>query len=368
MEKKIKPKANNMGVTLRERTNKDGSTTFILDIIHNGIRKREFLPNIKLVKSSNPIDRQTNKENRELAKKIAAKRSQELEANDYSTMTEAGKKTLVSVWMQSYIDKYTKADKRNMKGALDRFNDYLLSQKITGLTFNRLTDLIVSGYRDYLLSICVGEGAASYFARFKKMVKRAYQEKLMSFNPALDVKTIKGEAKKKDILTLDEIKLLANTPTESQEVRKAFLFSCMTGLRWIDVKKLDWKSINIANATMSVLQEKTAKTVLINLNNAALQLINSSSTTEKGLVFDLPTANGANKTIKAWVKRAKINKEITWHNARHSFGTNLIFNDVDILTASKLLGHTSLKHTQRYVDVANEMKITATNKINVDLS
>jgi site-specific recombinase XerD len=84
-------------------------------------------------------------------------------------------------------------------------------------------------------------------------------------------------------------------------------------------------------------------------------------------VFILPTANGANKTLKAWIKRAEINKRITWHNARHSFGTNLCYNDVDVLTASKLLGHTSMKHTQRYVNAAEEMKQTATNKINIEL-
>lgn len=97
-----------------------------------------------------------------------------------------------------------------------------------------------------------------------------------------------------------------------------------------------------------------------------MQILDGSDN-KQDLVFTLPSANGANKTLKAWIKRAKIDKEITWHNARHSFGTNLMFNNVEMLTTSKLLGHTSLKHTQRYVDVANEMKIKATDKINIDL-
>ena len=84
-------------------------------------------------------------------------------------------------------------------------------------------------------------------------------------------------------------------------------------------------------------------------------------------IFKLPTANGANKTLKAWVKRAKINKVITWHNARHSFGTNLIFHDVAMLTASKLLGHTTTKMTERYVKAAEEMKQSATDKLNFEL-
>ncbi len=84
------------------------------------------------------------------------------------------------------------------------------------------------------------------------------------------------------------------------------------------------------------------------------------------MVFDLPTVNGANKTIKAWVKRAGITKDITSHNGRHSMGTNLIFNGTDILTTSKLLGHTSLKHTMRYVDSADQLKRNAVDSLKVE--
>jgi integrase len=152
------------------------------------------------------------------------------------------------------------------------------------------------------------------------------------------------------------------TPTESNEVRRAFLFSCITGLRWIDVNALKWENIN--GKMMTVRQSKTGEDVGITLNDSAIKLLGEPG---NGKVFDLPSANGANKTLKAWIKRAKINKAITWHNARHSFGTNLIFNDVDILTTSKLLGHTSMRHTMRYVDVARQMKETATDKLNLNL-
>jgi site-specific recombinase XerD len=67
------------------------------------------------------------------------------------------------------------------------------------------------------------------------------------------------------------------------------------------------------------------------------------------------------------VRRAGIEKKITWHNARHSFGTNLIFHGADVTTASSLLGHTSLKHTRRYVHAANELKEKATDKLNFTL-
>ena len=177
---------------------------------------------------------------------------------------------------------------------------------------------------------------------------------------------MKGKAKKKDTLTITELKTLAATETESSEVRRAFLFSCVTGLRWCDVKLLKWGNIKMDSKRMEVTQTKTEETVSTPLNETAIKLLGIAGKPEK-FVFDLPSANGANKTLKAWVKRAKIEKAITWHNARHSFGTNLIFNDVDVLTASKLLGHTSMKHTQRYVKAAEEMKQAATDKINIDL-
>jgi len=140
----------------------------------------------------------------------------------------------------------------------------------------------------------------------------------------------------------------------------------MTGLRWCDVKALTWGHIDLDTGKMDIRQEKTGEDVSTPLNGAAIKLLGEPGKPE-GYVFNLPTANGANKTIKAWVKRAKINKKITWHNARHSFGTNLIYQDVDVLTASKLLGHTSLRHTQRYVDAAAEMKQKATDKLNIEL-
>ena len=199
------------------------------------------------------------------------------------------------------------------------------------------------------------------------MVKQAYRKNLLKVNPIDNVeKKLKGKAKKKDILTLPELKILAATPTESDQIKKAFLFCCVTGLRWIDVKNLKWSSINIGNKQMNVQQIKTDENVSTPLNDTAIQLLKEAGKKDD-FVFSLPSANGANKTLKAWVKRAKIGKAITWHNARHSFGTNLIYNDVDVLTASKLLGHTSMKHTQRYVKASQEMKEAATDKVNFDL-
>ncbi len=357
-----------MSVILRKRKNADGTTSLRLDIYRNGQpRKIETLSHLKLAKVSNLADREANKKLLQQAEAIMITRAAELSANDYSMVSDAGKKTVVTVWMQSFVDNYTKKDKRNMQGVLTRFKDYLSEHKRSGLTFANLTALIIEDFIDYLEASSTGEGAVSYYNRFKKMIRNAYRKHLMKDN-VLDFveRKVRGKAKKKDTLTLDELKTLAATPTESAVVRRAFLFSCVTGLRWIDVNSLTWQNIDIKSKQMNITQSKTGEQVTTPLNDTAIKLLDKAGK-PKDKVFELPTANGANKTVKAWVKRAKIEKQITWHNARHSFGTNLIFNDVDILTASKLLGHTSMKHTQRYVKAAEEMKQTATDKVNIEL-
>jgi site-specific recombinase XerD len=252
-----------------------------------------------------------------------------------------------------------------MQGVLNRFKNFLIEDKKQGLTFGRLTELVISDFQDYLNQRSKGEGAASYFMRFKKMVKQAYRQKLLLVNPAAEVKTKMGKAKKKDVLSLDEIKTLIATPCESEFVKNGFLFSCMTGLSWTDLKSMTWDDIDLKTKRLTTARHKTDVDFSINLNATALKFLPNENGSE--LVFDLPTANGANKTVKAWVKRAGIKKKITWHNARHSYGTNLVFHGTDLLTTSKLMGHTTTKHTERYAKIVEELKQRATDKLNIDL-
>lgn len=357
-----------MSVTLRKRKNADGTTSLRLDIYDNGKRTIETLKHLQLYKGTKLTDKEANKELLKKAEAICLARTVELEGNNYNMDNEAAKRTVVTDWMQMYIDKYRLKDKRNMQGARNRFENFLKEEGKGGLCFGNLTALIIEDFIHSLERSSSGEGASSYYNRFKKMIKHAYRLRFMKENVLDFVQSRpKGRAKKKEALTLAEIKTLSITPTESIEVRKAFLFSCMSGLRWVDVKTLTWKCLDLNSRQMNVTQSKTGEQVSLPLNDTAIHLLGGPARQPNDLVFTLPSANGANKTLKAWVKRAKIKKAITWHNARHSFGTNLIFNNVDILTTSKLLGHTSMKHTQRYVKASEEMKQTATDKLNFDL-
>ena len=354
-----------MSITLRQRKNADGTTSFRLDIFYNGKRTIETLKNVKLTPGLTAAEKALNKQNLALAEKVAAARKVELESSTYCIATDAGKKVLVVPWMKAYSETYTKKDKRNITGAIAKFEAFLLQEGHKNLTFYQLDDILMEDFQEYLIERQTGEGASSYFSRFKKMVKQAFRKKLMPTNPGDLVPTKQGKAKKKQVLTIDEIKLLANTPTNATEVRRAFLFCCLTGLRWCDVKVLKWSDIDLRNKLLTIIQNKTGEELTNPLNDTAIKLLGEPA---EGLVFTLPTSDGANSSLKDWVKRAGITKQITWHNGRHSFGTNLILNEVDVLTASKMLKHTSLKHTHRYVDTAKELKERASNRLNIDFA
>ena len=267
-----------MSVVLRKRKNADGSTTLRLDIYKDGQRTVETLKHLKLSKPSNLLDRENNKERMQQAEAIVVKRAADLEANNYDMVTDAGKYTIVTVWMQSHVDGYTKKDKRTMQGVLNRFTSFLTTIKKTGLTFGNIDALLIEDFIEYLEASSTGEGARSYYNRFKKMIKQAYRKKLMKTN-VLDFVERKatGNAKKKDILTLDELKTLAATTTDSSEVRRAFLFTCVTGLRWCDIKSLQWKNINLDSRQMTVTQSKTGERVATPLNETAITLLGEAN-------------------------------------------------------------------------------------------
>ena len=351
-----------MSVKLKKRENLDGTTSLILVINKNGKRTYEFLKNLKLPAGNSLIERQAKKENLELAKKIVIAKAHQLDAFDYDVATEQSKKIIVLDWMKAYAKTYKKADIRVIDAVVAKFSIFLVDKKLNGLTMKDFSESIALQFRDKLKKECKGEGAKSYYSRFRKIVKQAYRDKFLSKNPCEFIEPPQGEAKEKDVLTAEELQLIAKTATEAPEVKRSFLFCTQTGLRWIDAKKLTWGAINLTEHKMKFTQSKTGKVVQIPLNSSAIALLGKEHG-KKELVFNLPSANACNKSLKALVKRAKIEKSITWHCGRHSFGTNLIYNKTDIFTTSQLLGHASLAHTKRYVRASNEMNQKAVDNL-----
>jgi integrase/recombinase XerD len=361
-----------MSVTLRKRKNADGSYSLRLDIYKDGVHTIETLKNLKLSKGNTIDERARNKENLKLAEEICHQRRIELEANNYNLETDTGKRTIILDWMDSYIKDYDKSDIRNIEGARNRFKTFLEGKKLSRLTFGNLTPLLIEEFISYLESKSIGEGAKSYYGRFRKMINNAYKSRILKEN-ILDFvsKSPKGEALEKDTLTSEELQILLNTPinNKNKQIKTAFLLATMTGLRWGDVEDLKWEHINIDKNQIKKIQKKNGKLVTIHINDTVYGLIGKNKPSNGKLpVFTLPTHKSVTVAIKKWVKASGVELKITFHNARHTFGTNLAANEVEGYTITRMMGHSNMAQANRYIKIANERKEKVTNSLNLDLS
>ena len=206
-----------------------------------------------------------------------------------------------------------------------------------------------------------GETPANYFSRFKRVLEAASKDGYFKRSPATDLASKANPNKKvKDILEADEYNRLMNTPCINYEVKKAFVFSLYTGFRWVDVKPLKWENIK-TTSIVSIEQKKTHEILDLPLHPVALKILGERKT---GLVFKLPTADGANKILEKWCDDAGLNKHITWHCARHSFSVLLQDKGTDVATVAGMLGHTSTKYVHKtYKRYRQANALEAINKL-----
>lgn len=156
---------------------------------------------------------------------------------------------------------------------------------------------------------------------------------------------------------------MASTPCDIPVLRNASLFSCLTGLRISDILNLKWENLCTAPDLGLCIRLRTQKTqteALLPISYEAYALCGEPGT---GKVFKELRRCMTGYPLKAWIKKAGIQKHITFHTARHTYATMLLTLGVDLYTVSKLLGHTSIKHTQRYAKIISQKKDDAVRLI-----
>lgn len=346
------------------------------------IRKSRKVEYIKLYiwqAPRTPEERQQNKETLEVAKRLRFERGQQLLENKEGYRLWKDKDINFHDWALSYWEGYTKSDKGKIRMARLVFIDFLKStpkyQRFASrITPNQITKPMMQDFTDYLQGRYNGEGGHTMYSRFKKIVKNAVENDVMMKNPCtgVSIKIDQGQLKK-DVLSIDEVKQLIAThyEGESPNIRRAFIFCLSCGLRWCDVKDLTFGNVDYSNRVLKFEQNKTkghsaASGVVIPLNEGLLSLIGkpASPEDEDALIFPLPSHTMALKALRHWTKRAGITKHITWHCARHSFATNALSNGANIKTVASLLGHSGLRHTEKYTRAVDSLKQAAIDSLN----
>lgn len=341
-------------------------------------RRREYLSLYLWQAPRTPIERQQNKETLELAKKIRFERGQQLLEQGEGYRLKKDSNINFLDWMWSYYEAYTKGDKRHIKRAHDVFIDFLNATPEYQKYAKRLKpeqldkDMIVA-FTEYLQHRFRGEGPHTLYARFKKIIAAAVGKDVMRKDPCHGISiTIDNGSLKKDVLSMDEIKQLitCHYQGESENIRRAFLFCLRCGLRFCDVKDLTYSNVDFSNRLLKFEQAKTkghssASSVVIPLSDGVLELIGKPSVegNRDELIFPLPSHTMCLKALRHWCKRAGIDKHITWHCARHSFAVNILNNGANIKTVAALLGHSGLKHTEKYTRAVDALKQDAINSL-----
>jgi len=221
----------------------------------------------------------------------------------------------------------------------------------------------VNGYEFYLQSAknCCPTTTAKYMVHFQKITNLCLAFRWIKEDPFVFYKNT-AQAKEREYLTQEELDVITQKHFSIQrlaQVRDIFVFSCYTGLAYIDVKKLRRTNLKKGvdgNLWIFTDREKTGSVTHIPLMSGAIDLANHYSDhpecVNKGLMFPVLSNQRMNSYLKEIADVCGITKSLTFHMARHTFATTVTLNNnVPIETVSKMLGHKSIKTTQHYAKV-----------------
>lgn len=362
-----------MSVKLREKLTQNGNRSLFLDIHSGGKRWKEYL-NITLKAGTSPKIKAANKNLMETAVQIRNNRENDLlqaetgivQKNKYSKLSFID-------YFKSIIEKYKNKDARTMNSAFNKYNIFAQENNYENLKIGGISHKVCKEFADYLKREHKGETPLNYFTKFKYVLNRAIDDDIILKSPARGIKITKDNALKKNILSLNEIRIMAATHNGNDEIHRAFLFCCFTGLRWVDVKdKLTIQQFDFESGYIWITQNKTEKSSsMASLTIPITENIFTFLPKDKDLepdepIFKLPSHDYSNRYLTKWAKKAGVNKKLSWHCARHSCAVLLLTESkADAKTASSLIGLSSLKHFEKYTRAVDELRNQAASKLSL---
>jgi integrase len=206
---------------------------------------------------------------------------------------------------------------------------------------------------------------ANYWSTFRHMLHIAARERKITENPNGFLDRIETIPTKREHLSLPELQKLADTPCDEPALKRAFLFSCLTGLRKSDIKNLEWENIQqYDNGVMYVTtrMQKTKEFVNNPISEEAYELL---GTPGEGKIFADFKDKMLQAPLKKWLKTAGITKHISFHCARHTFGCLQLNNGTPLHVVQHMLGHKNITTTEVYAKMDDQQKMQTVNRISL---
>ena len=381
-------------VTLRDKPISKGRKSLYLDfypaIPHPKTgepTRREFLGLYTFDKPKTSTDKHHNTETQKIAESIRQKRENLLNKPEIYSEYEKQQLKIKEQGEINFVEYFRKlANKRkasNYDNWISALN-YLEAFTNGNLKFADLNEMILEDFKDYLLTTKSNKSdkttlsqnsAVSYFNKVKASLKQAFKDGILQTDLNAKISPIKAEETRREYLTIEELNTLAKTPFSNDLLKRAVLFSALTGLRFSDIQKMRWSEIeHIAGQGyfINFSQKKTKGVEVYPISEQAYSFTNGNENPKemeqgKQVFENLTYSAYHNKQLAGWILEAGITKKITFHNFRHTFATLQLYSGTDIYTVSKMLGHKDLKTTQIYAKIVDEAKREASNKIHLDL-
>lgn len=368
-------------IRLRKRLLKDGRHTLYLDLYHNGKREYEYLK-LYLIPEKTRADKETNKKTMQLAEAIKAKRIVDYQNGRFGFHQPEHNIRFFDYYSAMCEKRKGAPESRgNWGNWYSCYKHLQIYEKNQDITFDEITPEWVQGFKDYLENDAKAwapryereleyhklsmNSKLSYFNKLRACIHQALADGVIEQNPMRGVDNFKAEESKRMYLTIDEVKAITKAKCSSPGVKRAFLFSCLTGLRRSDIVKMTWGEVHKQGDYTRIIfkQKKTSGQEYIDITPQAAELMGERRKPTDKVFYDFLSASPTNHAIKEWMLRAGVTKEITFHCARHTFAVMMLDLGTDIYTVSKLLGHRELSTTQIYAKVLDKTKQAAVMKI-----
>ena len=340
-----------------------------------GKRKYEFLK-LYLIPERTREDKAKNEVTLALAKAIQSKRIVEVQ-NDAHGFQNTNKSR---VNLLDYLENIGKqsAEQGSRNYARTVLNTVRALKLFRGdyIAFRDVDKEFLSEFTDYLRQMpkaskygvlkaggrLSNNSVVSYYGTLRTAINRAYKEGIITVNPTKEfdfASKVRQEPSRREYLTLDELKTLINTECRHEIVKRAFLFSCLCGLRVSDIRKLRWCDLQRSSGRVriEITMQKTKEPLYLPISDEALKwLPERGEANGSDFIFPLTHEGTVNDTLQHWAKVAGITKHISFHVSRHTHATMMLTLGADLYTVSKLLGHKNIATTQIYAKIVDKKK------------
>ncbi len=376
-------------VTLRQKKISKGRNSLFLDFYPAIVNpktgeptRREFLGLYVFEKPKTSIEKTHNLETLQIGESLRQKRENILNKPEIYSEHEKEQLRKKELGEQCFIDYFRAlANKRkasnhdNWVSAL-RYIEAFTNGK---LKFADLDEKFLEDFKDYLLTTKSNKSdkttlsqnsAVSYFNKIKATLKQAYKDGILQIDLNAKVSPIKAAETRRAFLTIEELNTLVKTHCNNDLLKRAALFSALTGLRFSDIQKMVWSEVEHIEGDGYFLNFKQKKTNGIEyypISEQAFKLLKERSKPTDRVFEGLEYSAYQNKHLYQWIGAAGITKNITFHCFRHTFATLQIRQGTDIYTVSKMLGHKDLKTTQIYAKIVDDTKRKAADKIKLEM-